>query len=89
MKHYYLGWKKSLSELNDFGCQIEFLHSKTRNHVAIKKDLDIDKYLTSIKKLLSEHEQNLYNITNETKSKIIRDHEVQRNFEIERKISKF
>jgi len=85
MKHYYLGWKKSLSELNNFSYQIEFLQRAIRNHVAINKDLDIEKYLTSAKELLSKHEQNLYDIANETKSKSIRGHEGQKNFKIEEK----
>jgi len=87
MKHYYLGWKQSLSELNDFSSQLEFLHSKIRNHVAISNVLDIDKYLTSVKKLVSKHEQNLYNITNETKSEIIRGYGGERKFKFERKTS--
>ena len=60
MKNTSLGWRNILYELNEFGCKIEFIQSKTRDCVAIKKKVDIDKYIESIKKLVIEHEHNLY-----------------------------
>lgn len=60
MKNTSLGWRNILYELNEFGCKIEFIQSKTRDYVAIKKKVDIDKYIESIKKLVIEHEHNLY-----------------------------
>lgn len=60
MKNTSLGWRNILYELNEFGCKIEFIQSKTRNSVAIRKMVDIDKYIEAIKKLVVEHENKLY-----------------------------
>lgn len=60
MKNTSLGWRNILYELNEFGCKIEFIQSKTRDCVAIRKMIDIDKYIETIKKLVVEHENNLY-----------------------------
>ena len=59
MKHYYLEWKKTLNELNDFSCKIEFLQSKLRNNVIYNKNLDIEKYLNSLKTHVKNHTYNL------------------------------
>lgn len=60
MRKKYLNWKNTLSELNDFSCKIEFLQCKMRNMIACQKFMDIDKYLISLRKLLSEHEHKLH-----------------------------
>ena len=60
MKNTSLGWRNILYELNEFGCKIEFIQSKTRDCVAIRKMIDVDKYIETIKKLVVEHEHNLY-----------------------------
>ena len=60
MKYYSSAWKNTLSELNDFSCQIEFLQSRLRNQVSMKKQVEFDKYIEFVKKLVVEHEHNLY-----------------------------
>lgn len=60
MKNDSMNWRNLLYELNEFGCKIEFLQSKMRNQVVVGKIADVDKYIESVKKLVVEHEHNLY-----------------------------
>lgn len=62
MKHYYLEWKRTLNELNDFSSKVEFLQSRIRNNVIINKNLDIEKYLDSLKTYVNNHEIKLHQI---------------------------
>lgn len=60
MDRNYRGWNNILSELNDFSCKIEFLESEMRVLLATKKLADTEKYLKTVKKLVNEHEHNLF-----------------------------
>jgi hypothetical protein len=60
MNKIYSSWKSILYEMNNFNCNIEFLQSKMRKLVFLKESIDLDKYIWEIKKLVTEHEHNLY-----------------------------
>jgi hypothetical protein len=62
MDNYFVTWRKTLSELNNFSCQVEFLQCKMRQYITTKKDLNINEYLKSLDQLLKTHERNLFNI---------------------------
>lgn len=74
---YFVGWRNTLYELNEFGCKIEFLQSKMRKKVAIRKITDVDKYIEAVKKLVVEHEHNLYLNYCDMKIEIIRNSKIQ------------
>lgn len=77
MKYYSSAWQNTLSELNDFSCQIEFLQSRIRNQVSMKKQVDFNKYIEFVKKLVVEHEHNLYLNYCDMKIEIIRNSKIQ------------
>ncbi len=74
MKNDSIGWRNLLYELNEFGCKIEFLQSKMRNQVIVEKNVDVDKYINSVKKLVVEHEHKLYLDFCDMKVDMIRNH---------------
>ena len=51
MEKNYEVWNKTLVELNNFSCKIEFLQSKMRNIVIMKKNMDKAKYFEFLDKL--------------------------------------
>lgn len=55
-------WDRVLYELNNFGCNIEFIQSKTRDDLIIHKKIKIDDYISKIKDLVDKHECNLYSL---------------------------
>jgi len=59
MENFYLSWKKTLNELNDFNCKVEFLQSNIRENVITRKNLNIDMYLSDLLGLVNKHLENL------------------------------
>ena len=59
MEQNFSNWNNILSELIDFSCKIEFLQSKMRLSVISHNPFDSDKYLKSLKLIISKHEHNL------------------------------
>jgi hypothetical protein len=62
MKNNHLDWKKTLTELNNFHCRIEFLQSRIRDFVVERKGINIGDYIKELNKFIEEHEYNLYSI---------------------------
>lgn len=65
MREHNEVWNKTLVELNNFSCKIEFLQSKMRNTIVMKKNMDKEKYFEFLDKIFLEHKHNLHSITNQ------------------------
>lgn len=73
MKTNYESWNKTLVELNNFSCKIEFLQGKMRTAVVNRKSMDMTKYYDFLDKIVGEHKLSLSTITNENRSDILID----------------
>ena len=71
MEKNYEVWNKTLVELNNFSCKIEFLQSKMRNIVIMKKNMDKAKYFEFLDKLFLEHKHNLTSIIDENDKNVL------------------
>ena len=59
MKQNKYNLKNNLTELDDYGCRIEFLQREMRKYFVTDKRLNIGKYLNALRDMLTEHELNL------------------------------